>query len=86
MLWEVGKLKPLKRFMNLGPHAWETIGKVLKPQEGKPAADCLAGLDWLTRKLINPVERTEISENFGLLDALLGGCFERSSSFGANVA
>ncbi len=81
LLWEIGKLKPLKRFMNLGPHAWETIGKVLKPQEGKPVPVCLAGLDWLARKLTNPVERAQVSENFGLLDSLLGGCFTRFVEF-----
>ena len=45
VLWEVGKLKPLKRFINLGPHAWETIGKVLKPQAEKPVESVLP--DWI---------------------------------------
>lgn len=81
VLWEVGKLKPLKRILNLGPHAWETIGKVLKPEASKPVAVCLAGLDWLARKLANPVERARVSENFGLLHSLLGGCFTRFVEF-----
>ena len=33
------------------------------------------------RKLTNPVERVRVSENFGLLDALLGGCFARFVEF-----
>ena len=77
LLWEVGKLKPLKRFMNLGPHAWEKIGEVLKPKAAKPVAVCLAGLDWLARKFSIPAERGRVSENLGLLHALLGGCFAR---------
>ncbi len=51
LLWDAGKQKPLKRILNLGPHAWETIGSVLKPEAEKPVAVCLAGLDWLARKL-----------------------------------
>jgi hypothetical protein len=81
LLWEVGKLRPLKRFMNLGAHAWEAIGKILKPEADKPVEVCVAGLDWLARKLTQPIERGLVSDNFGLLHSLLGGCFTRSIEF-----
>lgn len=76
-LWEVGKFKPLKRILNHGAHAWETIGKVLRPTADKPVTVCLAGLEWLARKLSIPVERARVSEDFGLLRTLIGGCFAR---------
>ncbi len=81
ILWEVGKRKRLKRFLNLGPHAWETIGSVVKPQAGKPVDVCLAGLDWLARKLADPAENALVSANLDLLPVLLSGCFTRFVEF-----
>lgn len=80
-LWEIGTCKPLKRFLHHGPHAWETIGRVLKPQAGKPAEVCVDGLDWLHAKLSTEEGLARASENFGLLKALAGGCFTRFIEF-----
>ncbi len=60
---------------------WETIGSILKPEAGKSVGLCLAGLDWVAGKLARPVGRQILTEDSGMLNAVLRGCFARFMEF-----